>query len=54
MTDSDAHLLADLRVVEIGDEVSAYAGRLLAGLGAEVIKVEPPEGCSTRSIGPFF
>ena len=54
MTDTDQHLLTDLRVVEIGDEVSAYAGRLLAGLGAEVIKVEPPEGCSTRQIGPFF
>ena len=54
MTDTDQHLLSDLRVVEIGDEVSAYAGRLLAGLGAEVIKIEPPEGCLTRRIGPFF
>ncbi len=53
MTNQD-HLLQGLRVVEIGDEVSAYAGRLFAGLGAEVIKVEPPEGCSTRGIGPFF
>ncbi len=51
---SDAHLLDGLRVIEIGDEVSAYAGKLLAGLGAEVIKVEPPQGCSTRQIGPFY
>ena len=50
----DEHLLDGLRVVEIGDEVSAYAGKLLAGLGADVIKVEPPEGCSTRNIGPFY
>ncbi|MDE2890914.1 MAG: CoA transferase [Chloroflexota bacterium] len=50
----DEHLLGGVRVVEIGDEVSAYAGKLLAGLGADVIKVEPPEGCSTRSIGPFY
>ena len=54
MTSADQHLLSDLRVVEIGDEVSAYAGKLLAGLGADVIKVEPPEGCSTRNIGPFY
>ncbi len=50
----DEHLLGGVRVVEIGDEVSAYAGKLLAGLGADVIKVEPPEGCLTRSVGPFY
>ncbi len=51
---TDSHLLGGLRVIEIGDEVSAYAGKLLAGLGADVIKVEPPAGCSTRDIGPFY
>lgn len=51
---NDEHLLDGVRVVEIGDEVSAYAGKLLAGLGADVIKVEPPGGCSTRDIGPFY
>ena len=51
---NDEHLLDGVRVIEIGDEVSAYAGKLLAGLGADVIKVEPPEGCSTRGIGPFY
>ncbi|MDE2894851.1 MAG: CoA transferase, partial [Chloroflexota bacterium] len=51
---NDEHLLDGLRVIEVGDEVSAYAGKLLAGLGADVIKVEPPEGCSTRNIGPFY
>ncbi len=50
----DDHLLDGVRVVEIGDEVSAYAGKLLAGLGAEVIQVEPPAGCPTRGIGPFY
>ena len=47
-------LLEGTRVVEIGDEQTAYCGRLMAGLGAEVIKVEPVEGCSTRGIGPFY
>ena len=47
-------LLDGVRVVEIGDEVSAYAGRLLAGLGADVIKIEPPDGCPTRQIGPCY
>ena len=51
---NEEHLLDGVRVIEVGDEVSAYAGKLLAGLGADVIKVEPPEGCSTRSIGPFY
>src|ERR1700730_7787427 len=30
-----------------------YAALLLAGLGAEVIKLEPPAGSPSRSIGPF-
>ncbi len=51
---NDEHLLDGVRVIELGDEVSAYAGKLLAGLGADVIKVEPPEGCPTRNIGPFY
>ena len=47
-------MLAGLRVVEIADERAEYTGLLLAGLGAEVIKIEPPEGNATRRIGPFF
>ncbi len=46
--------LADVRVVELADEQAEYGGRLLVGLGADVIKVEPPGGNSTRSIGPFY
>ena len=46
--------LDDLRVVEIGDMVAApYAAKLLADLGAHVIKVEPPDGDRARRVGPF-
>ncbi|MGD0700069.1 MAG: CoA transferase [Trebonia sp.] len=46
-------VLHGIRVVEIADELAAHAGLELAGLGADVIKVEPPEGSVTRRIGPF-
>lgn len=46
--------LTGIRVVELADEQAEYAGRLFSGLGAEVIKIEPPGGNSTRKIGPFF
>ena len=46
--------LSGCRVVELGEHVSApYAGRLLAELGADVVKVEPPEGDRARRHGPF-
>ena len=48
-----AGVLDGVRVVELADERAEYAGLLLAGMGAEVIKVEPPGGAPTRSIGPF-
>jgi crotonobetainyl-CoA:carnitine CoA-transferase CaiB-like acyl-CoA transferase len=47
-------MLAGVRVVEFGDELSAYTGLVLAGLGAEVVKIEQPGGCATRDIGPFL
>ena len=45
--------LAGLRVIELCGEVGAFAGKLLADMGAEVIKVEPPAGDSTRHYAPF-
>jgi crotonobetainyl-CoA:carnitine CoA-transferase CaiB-like acyl-CoA transferase len=43
-----------LRVIEIADQPGAeYTGRLLAEMGAEVIKVEPIGGAASRQIGPF-
>ncbi|MEL7156716.1 MAG: CoA transferase [Actinomycetota bacterium] len=46
--------LAGIRVLELGEMVSApHAGKLLADLGADVIKVEPPGGERARQRGPF-
>jgi len=47
--------LAGTRVFEIGTSVAApYAGLILAELGADVIKVERPEGDDARHWGPPF
>ena len=45
--------LEGVRVIEFADETAAYCGRLLADLGAEVIKVEPPGGGRLRHARPF-
>jgi len=45
--------LAALRVVEICDELGQYAGKLMADMGADVVKLEPPHGSSARGVGPF-
>src|SRR5262245_6892806 len=46
--------LSGIRVIELADEQAEYCGLTLMGLGAEVIKVEPPGGSPTRRIGPFY
>lgn len=47
-------MYAGLVVVEIaGDPGAEYTGRLLADMGAEVVKIEPEHGSPTRGIGPF-
>ena len=46
--------LAGVRVIEYsGFVAAAYAAKLMADLGADVIKVEPPEGDLARRRGPF-
>lgn len=51
---SQAPLLEGVRVVEFGNLIAVpYAGMLLADLGAEVIKVEPPSGDLGRGFGPY-
>ena len=46
--------LEGIAVVELGQSVSApYCAKLFADYGADVIKVEPPEGDVARRWGPF-
>jgi benzylsuccinate CoA-transferase BbsE subunit len=53
-------MLDGLRVVELagadiwGAAAVAHCGRILADLGADVLKVEPPEGDPVRQIPPFL
>lgn len=46
--------LEGVRVLELVDESAEYCGRLLAGLGADVVKLEPPGGSPSRHLGPFL
>ncbi|MYI82070.1 MAG: CoA transferase, partial [Chloroflexi bacterium] len=46
--------LADLRVVELAGEQGQWCGRLLADLGADVVKIEPPGGAPERRFGPYY
>src|SRR4030042_3296463 len=46
--------LSDLKILEFASMVSGpYCGKLLADLGANVVKVEIPEGDPARAFGPF-
>lgn len=47
-------LLKGVRVLELAQRVCGpYCGKILAHMGAEVIKIEPPHGDETRRRGPY-
>ena len=49
-----AGILAGVRVLELSQNAAIpHCGRLLAGLGADVVKVEPPDGDAMRFLAPL-
>ena len=45
--------LGHLRVLDLAGPDGQFCGKLLADLGADVIKVEPPDGDPARRLAPF-
>jgi benzylsuccinate CoA-transferase BbsE subunit/naphthyl-2-methylsuccinate CoA transferase subunit len=56
MMDKEKHeaALSGYRVLDLTDDKGYYCSKILAELGADVIKIEPPGGDHSRSIGPFY
>lgn len=54
MNMEDSRALSDVKVLDFTSELGPYAGKLYAGLGADVIHIEPITGNPFRNIGPFF
>ncbi len=47
-------MLSPYTVLDLTDDKGELAGMVLGDLGADVIKVEPPQGSSSRRMGPFL
>ena len=45
--------LSGVRVIDLTDERGIYGAKLLADLGADVVRPEPPEGDPLRQRGPL-
>ncbi|MFZ3046674.1 MAG: CoA transferase, partial [Desulfatirhabdiaceae bacterium] len=46
--DGNGHSLSDIRVLDFTGELGPYAGKMYAGLGADVIHLEPVTGDPLR------
>ena len=46
--------LQGLRVLDLSEENGQFCTKLMADMGADVIKIEPPSGDPVRRIGPFY
>lgn len=47
-------ILSSYRVLDLTDEKGFLCGKILAELGADVVKIEPPGGDRARRFGPFY
>jgi len=47
-------LIPSYRVLDLSDPQGYLCGHVLAGFGADVLKIEPPEGDPGRHRGPFY
>lgn len=54
MEQAKASALGPYRVLDLTDDKGFLCGKILADLGADVIKVEPPGGEPARHRGPFY
>ena len=52
--DREPQALSPFTVLDLTEGGFNWCGKVLGDLGADVIKVEPPEGSPTRSRGPFL
>jgi benzylsuccinate CoA-transferase BbsE subunit len=52
-THPNGRLLDSVRILELADEKGSFCSRVLADMGAFVVKVERPGGDPSRRIGPF-
>ena len=54
MDEERVGFLAPYRILDLTDEKGLLCAKTFADLGADVIKIEPPGGCPSRKIGPFY
>ena len=47
-------MLSPYRILDLTDEKGLLCGKILADLGADVIKIEKPGGDTSRNIGPYY
>ena len=52
-TTSDQYPLSGVRVLDLADERAIYGAKLLADLGATVVRIESSAGDPLRDRGPF-